>query len=279
MGGKAILLVVIGFSMIFSVVNFNSSNTTTRAVENLTEYYSKTTLHNIAASGANMAANKIFIDPDWTGSYSKLPFQGGELDINVSTFSVDKIKIISKAYYTGIFNGETIHLIVAHWPSRGGGEKRSRPLRAAAADVGRSIIDSILTAEPSAKIIYMGDLNDDPSNASLKVNMRSTGKLPEVANGRLFNTMDELYRKGIGSLAYRDSWNLFDQILVTEALVAGDYSGYQYHMSRVYNKPFLREQTGRFEGYPKRSYSYGNYIGGYSDHFPTYIVLLKEITQ
>lgn len=106
MGGKAILLVVIGFSMIFSVVNFNSSNTTTRAVENLTEYYSKTTLHNIAASGANMAANKIFIDPNWTGSYSKLPFQGGELDINVSTFSVDKIKIISKAYYTSIFDGE-----------------------------------------------------------------------------------------------------------------------------------------------------------------------------
>jgi len=105
MGGKAILLVILGFSMIFSVVNYNSSNTTTRAVENLTEYYSTTNLHNIAASGANMAANKIFKDPTWSGNYSRLPFHGGEVDIDVSTFAVDKIRITSTAYYQGIFDG------------------------------------------------------------------------------------------------------------------------------------------------------------------------------
>jgi hypothetical protein len=106
MGGKAILLVVIGFSTIFSVINLNSSNKTTRAVENLSEYYSKTNLHNIAASGANMAANKIFIDPTWTGSYTDLPYQGGTLTINVTKFAVDKIKIESSASFTGIFDGE-----------------------------------------------------------------------------------------------------------------------------------------------------------------------------
>lgn len=106
MGGKAILLVVLAFSITFSVVNYNNSSTTTRAVENLSEYYSKTNLHNIATSGANMAANKIFKDPTWTGSYTDLPFQGGTMDINVSTFAVDKIKIISTAHFTGIFDGE-----------------------------------------------------------------------------------------------------------------------------------------------------------------------------
>ncbi len=106
MGGKAILLVVMGFSMIFAIVNYNSSNTTTRAVENLTEYYSKTHLHNIASSGANMAANKIFKDPTWSGGYSDLPFEGGKLDISATTFAVDKIKIISRATYKGMFDGE-----------------------------------------------------------------------------------------------------------------------------------------------------------------------------
>ncbi|MCP5062061.1 MAG: hypothetical protein GY936_06315 [Ignavibacteriae bacterium] len=105
MGGKAILLVILAFSMIFSVVNFNSLNTTTRAVEILAEYYSKTNLHNIASSGANMAANKIFKDPTWSGRYSDLPFNGGKIDISISSFAVDKIKITSKASYRGIFDG------------------------------------------------------------------------------------------------------------------------------------------------------------------------------
>ncbi len=106
MGGKAILLVVLGFSMIFSVVNFNSSNITTRAVDNLSEYYSRTNLHNIAASGANMAANKVFKDPTWTGSYDDLAYQGGTVDISVTNFNVDKKLIKSTARFTGIFDGE-----------------------------------------------------------------------------------------------------------------------------------------------------------------------------
>ncbi|MBI1933258.1 MAG: hypothetical protein HYS24_12045 [Ignavibacteriales bacterium] len=106
MGGKAILLVVISFSLMFAIVNFNSQNTTTRAVENLSEYYSKTNLQNIATSGANMAANIIFKDPTWTGNFNHLPFQGGYLDINVTKFAVDKIRISSKGYLTGIYNGE-----------------------------------------------------------------------------------------------------------------------------------------------------------------------------
>lgn len=106
MGGKAILFVILGYSIIFSVLIFNSTTTTTRAVDNLSEYYSKTHLQNIATSGANMAANKIFMDPSWSGGYTNLPLDGGKLDISVSTFAVDKIKIISKATYEGIFDGE-----------------------------------------------------------------------------------------------------------------------------------------------------------------------------
>ncbi len=60
MGGKAILIVVIAFSLMFTVVKYNSANTTSNAVERLTSYYIKTNAHNIAASAATIAANVLF---------------------------------------------------------------------------------------------------------------------------------------------------------------------------------------------------------------------------
>jgi endonuclease/exonuclease/phosphatase family metal-dependent hydrolase len=178
---------------------------------------------------------------------------------------------------SGDFLGERIHVIVAHWPSRRGGEKRSRPMRVKAAELSMHIVDSLLNDDPNAKVIFMGDLNDDPVNVSVRQVMRSKDKVEQVKEGDMFNTMGELYRKGIGTLAWRDSWNLFDQIIITPAWIKGDYSSFQYHSSRVFNPPFMREKQGRFAGYPWRTYSFGNYIGGYSDHFPTYIILLREI--
>ncbi len=67
MGGKAILLIVIAFSVMFSVVNFRSTNTTSMAVERLSEYYAQTNAHNIASSAANIAANEFFTNPNWSG--------------------------------------------------------------------------------------------------------------------------------------------------------------------------------------------------------------------
>jgi len=179
---------------------------------------------------------------------------------------------------SGDFNGERMHFMVAHWPSRRGGEKKSAPLRQAAADLARSVIDSILMAEgPQAKIIFMGDLNDDPVNASMKVNMRSKGNKEKVNEGDLYNPFEELYKKGIGTLAWQDVWNLFDQIVVTPAFISDNPSGFMFYKAKVFNKPFLMQQSGRFKGYPFRSFAGGQYIGGYSDHFPTYIYLKKEV--
>ena len=59
---------------------------------------------------------------------------------------------------SGKLDGELIHIIVAHWPSRRGGEKRSSPRRAVAADLARSIVDSLQKNDPNAKIFFMGDL-------------------------------------------------------------------------------------------------------------------------
>jgi hypothetical protein len=178
---------------------------------------------------------------------------------------------------SGQFMGERMHFIVAHWPSRRGGEKRSSPFREAAGLLAKNIIDSISLAEgPNAKVVFMGDLNDDPINKSVKVNMKSKGDIMKVVPGTMFNPFEELYRKGIGTLAWQDAWNLFDQIMMTPAYVLNK-EGFHFYKAVVFNKPFLAQKEGRFKGYPWRSFAGGAYIGGYSDHFPTYILLKKKI--
>jgi len=178
---------------------------------------------------------------------------------------------------TGELLGERIHFIVSHWPSRGGGERRSRPMRIAAADIARSIVDSIQAAEPGAKVILMGDYNDDPSSRSIRHHLRAHGNLKKLQENELFNPFEDLYNKGIGSLAWRDSWNLFDMHLLTPSLVGNDRGTFKFHRAFVYNPPYLRQPTGRFQGYPFRSYSGDVYQSGYSDHFPTYVFLIREV--
>ncbi len=184
---------------------------------------------------------------------------------------------------SGNMDGEELHIIVNHWPSRRGGEARSRPLRMAAARLDMQIIDSLQRENKFAKIIIMGDLNDDPDSPSVKEVLRAKGKKADVQPGGLYAAMEHFYRAGIGTLAYRDSWNLFDQIFVSYPLIEGttgrqkDYSTFKLWKSGIYNKTFLTNRKGAFKGYPFRTYAGGQYLGGYSDHFPTYIILIKQI--
>ena len=181
----------------------------------------------------------------------------------------------SQLLVSGDLLGERVHIIVAHWPSRSGGEKRSKPNRIAAANLGRSIIDSIQLAEPNAKIIYMGDLNDDPTNESLTKHLKSNGNLQKLKPSQMYNPMLDLYKKGIGSLAWRDTWNIFDQILFTPSLVKNQ-KGFTFYKAKVFNSSFLIQKQGSYKGYPFRTFAGGNYIGGYSDHFPVYTFLIKQ---
>ncbi|MFW5792856.1 MAG: endonuclease/exonuclease/phosphatase family protein [Bacteroidota bacterium] len=188
----------------------------------------------------------------------------------------DDFKTRDQLLLTGELLGERMHFIVAHWPSRAGGEKRSRPLRNAAADIAKSIIDSIIEVEPDAKIFMMGDLNDDPDNKSVEEHLNAKGKVKGLKEDELYNPFYDMYKKGIGSNAYRDSWSLFDQIIVSPTLVKEDYSTFQYWRAEVFNRPFLIQSSGRFEGYPYRTFGGGVYLGGYSDHYPSIVYLIRE---
>ena len=157
--------------------------------------------------------------------------------------------------------------------------KRSEPNRKAAAELGRHIIDSLLAINPNARVMYMGDLNDDPVNVSLTRFLRATGEKAEAVDGTLYNPMYEPYQRGIGTLAWRDSWNLFDQIVITPSLVTGAGGQYHYYGVRIFNEPYLRQEEGNFAGYPSRTFVGDIYQDGYSDHFPVFLILVKEVKK
>jgi hypothetical protein len=180
---------------------------------------------------------------------------------------------------SGILDGDTIHIIVNHWPSRRGGQKESAPLRNAAADLNRHIVDSLLVLNPNSKIIVMGDFNDDPDDPSVLKHLKTKGNKKKLNDGDLYNTMWDLYKKGIGTLAYRGNWNLFDQIIISQGLLDNNKETYELFAAHVFNDNFLISQEGRFAGYPYRTYSGGSYIGGYSDHLPCYIILVKKMPK
>lgn len=180
-------------------------------------------------------------------------------------------------YVKGVMDGDTIHVFVNHWPSRSGGEERSIPARAAAAGVARRVVDSLMVINPNSKVVIMGDLNDDPISPSLTKTLGAKGKLSEVKQSGLFNPWLDLYKKGIGTIAYQDSWGLFDQIVISQAWLDKEQQGYFFHKANIFNKQFLVQQTGRYKGYPKRTWDGSTYNYGYSDHFPVYISTVKKV--
>ena len=147
-----------------------------------------------------------------------------------------------------------------------------------AAELGKHMIDSIRGIDENAKIIYMGDLNDDPTDPSLKKGLTTEGKIDKVAKNGLYNPMEKFYKNGIGTLAWRDNWNLFDQLICTGNMVetGSDFSDYKFFKARVYNEAYLKVKEGNWKGYPKRTYVGNNWQGGYSDHFPVYMYLIRE---
>lgn len=180
---------------------------------------------------------------------------------------------------TGLLENEIIHIIVNHWPSRRGGEQKSRSKRSKSAYITRQIISSIKEKDPLSKIIVMGDFNDDPTDKSVKKDLKSSGSMQKLTDSILYNPMYTLYKKGINTLGYRDGINLFDQILLSSSFIFNNGSNYTYkfYKAGVFNPKYLTNWSGRYSGYPLRSFENNVFIGGYSDHYPVYIYLIKEI--
>ncbi|HET8885759.1 MAG TPA: endonuclease/exonuclease/phosphatase family protein [Salinimicrobium sp.] len=180
---------------------------------------------------------------------------------------------------SGFFKSEKMHFIVNHWPSRFGGKKKSSYKREAAASLNRKIVDSLFSLDPYAKIMTMGDFNDDPSDKSFMKILKTKTQKQHLKFQDLYNPMATMARKGHGTSAYRDSWNFFDQIILTESFLNKDYSKFQFYKAEIFRKEYLFTKTGQYRGYPFRSYGYEGYTGGYSDHFPVLVYLIREVEK
>lgn len=179
---------------------------------------------------------------------------------------------------SGELDGDLIHVIVNHWPSRSGGEARSRPKRVAAAKVSKRLTDSLQSIDPYAKVFIMGDLNDDPTNDSVKEIIGAKNEKEDVELKGIYNPYENMFKKsGLGTTAWRDAWSLFDQIMFTKPLIEkDDYSSFRFYKAGIYNKVYLTTSKGRWKGYPFRSWS-GGFTNGFSDHFPVYVYLVREV--
>ncbi len=171
----------------------------------------------------------------------------------------------------GSLLGQRIAVIVNHWPSRIGGQQKSEPNRMAAAALSKSIADSLWNVDPEIGVIIMGDLNDDPMDKSCAEVLGARKSPKGVEAHGFFNPFWSKLDSGVGTLAYKSSWNLFDQIILSGNLVNTDSDNqWKFFEAKVLNFDFLKDTEGNRQGYPKRTYSQaGSYLGGYSDHFPT----------
>ncbi len=180
----------------------------------------------------------------------------------------------------GTIDGEPFYFMVGHWSSRIGGKSASEFRRVVVGAQMKSLADSVLKANPATKIIAMGDFNDDPTDKSVEEALGAKGRLRDVKVGDFFNPFYEMFKDGYGTLAYRDAWNLFDNIVVSQTLVDGDglrlnRSETSEYYGNIFKQFYMLQREGNFKGYPLRTYTGNSFKGGFSDHLPVYIYIAK----
>lgn len=184
----------------------------------------------------------------------------------------------------GTIDGEPFLFMVSHWPSRLGGQQASAFKRNAVALQMRAIADSVLKVNPATKIVAMGDFNDDPTDESVEVYLGAKTSLKKLQPGDFYTPFADMLKAGLGTLAYRDTWNLFDNIVLTENLACGttgklrivkDPNKKTKYYGNIFKPSYLIQKEGQFKGYPLRSFVGNNFQGGFSDHLPVFIYIDK----
>lgn len=168
-------------------------------------------------------------------------------------------------YVYGKLNGEEVHVFVNHWPSRRDGNESTEYKRIAAANRIRQEMLVIEQHHQFPNYIMMGDFNDDPSSASIQ-------RL--IEDSSLYNPLAKLHApKFSGSANYKNNWSLFDQIILSNSFLNFENKKHTFKEAKIFNNEFLKEFKGKYKGNPFRTYAGRKYLGGYSDHFPVYIIL------
>ncbi|UCH65953.1 MAG: hypothetical protein JSW63_02120 [Ignavibacterium sp.] len=170
---------------------------------------------------------------------------------------------------------DTLSVYVNHWPSRRDGREKTEPKRISAANTVRKSVDEEFSTNPNAKIIVIGDFNDEPSNISminslkaLALSCDSLVGISTVAGSELYNISYSAYNDSIGTYLYRGDWNMLDQIILSSDLITSSSLNYICNSFEVYKPHYIVTRSGRYKGAAYPTYGGRRYLGGYSDHFP-----------
>jgi len=186
----------------------------------------------------------------------------------------DILLVKGKTDHSGI-----LYIFVNHWKSRSGGQKQTEQKRMYSAVVLRKAIDSILNFEPEAKIISMGDFNDEPTNASIYTILGAGNKRKNRGSRDLYNLMYDNHNLGdVGTYHYKGRWDMLDQIIISQSLLK-DKKGYHtsFEGGKIFKEDWILYDNPKADALvPNKTYGGDIYFGGISDHLPVYVVLWRK---
>lgn len=182
-------------------------------------------------------------------------------------------------YLSGTIAGtaSNLHLYFNHWPSRYGGLMETREKRKKAAEKLKNEIGLLQQAEIHPLIIIMGDFNDQPFDESLAIHLGAAQKAVQNPNA-LVNLAFRWDKEKKGTLKYQAQWNIFDQIIVSEAILDPYAPLFTTpDDARILDAPFLLEKDETYAGLKlHRTYQGFQYKAGFSDHLPVILMLRKR---
>jgi len=207
---------------------------------------------------------------------------------NPQVFSVRDVKLVpysqamvnDTSFFTrgfltisGTLAQEHVTVVVCHLPSR----FSTSIFREQGARQIRALKDSLLIDDPQVKVIVMGDMNDDPMDASMSVALGAKRDMKKVTDDDMFNPWWNTLANGNGTLVYHGEWFLFDQIILSPSLlpVGGKRKGLKYYANQIFCREYMMQHEGKYNGTPLRTHGGRKWLDGYSDHLPTVVYLIK----
>lgn len=211
-----------------------------------------------------------------------IPFDfNSDIDFSDTDTSYFKTRDILMVH--GLIAGEHFAFYVAHLPSRIGGKGGN--LRSRGAEIIYNHSRRMEAKYPGIKIVAMGDMNDNPTDDSMAKYLHGQEHLENVTPTEFYSPYISMLKAGYGSLCYQGVWSIYDLELVNYNLAHAPDGGLKIqpvtknhgkeYYGVVFKRPWMTTQKGQYKGYPFRTFSNGAFVGGYSDHYPTYIVIGK----
>ena len=199
--------------------------------------------------------NALLYDPNVFNVISSTPIQNMLPDGNLTRDIL---------YVKGEYAGYTLHIFVNHWPSNYGGKEKAIPKRRSTARLLANEVAKLLSEDPDADILLMGDFNEDPTDDNVRI-LKSVNMTSMMAS--------MMGQRKVGTYVYKGVDYFMDQIIISDGL--NDDKGLIAGKAQILDKPFYRQQEGDYAHYPFRFWAGNKLLGGYSDHLAVYVEILK----